>query len=355
MAYRIIQELPSAEEVRERFPIGADHRVEEHRQEIRNILTGEDRRLIAVVGPCSSWPSEAVYKYADRAARLAEEIRTRVLPVMRLYIQKPRTTLGWPGPLTQPDPLAPADIQKGIWQCREMMWRVGQQHPLADEMLFTNNEGYFVDGLSYIAIGARSTADQEHRFIASGLFETDDDCPVGIKNPVDGDIAVGVDGVECAQHPHTFAWRRHTVETQGNPYAHLILRGGKGGSNYDPASLALAAKQLKSPKREIRNPAVLIDASHDNCQNGNGKDPILQAHVVHTVLGAMERGHDGYEVVKGFMLESFLKNGRQNIGPDMDMDGLSITDPCLGWEDTERLLRETADAVDRIMGKASGV
>ena len=190
-------------------------------------------------------------------------------------------------------------------------------------------------------------------FISSGLFAEEDDCPVGIKNSVDGNIEVGIDGVECAQHPHTFAWRRQEVETAGNPYAHLILRGGKSGSNYDPASLALARKLMTDPKRGIRNPAVIVDASHDNCQNGHGKDPTLQEHVVHTVLGGIQRGHEGYEQVRGFMVESFLKRGNQKIAPNMDRGGLSITDPCLGWDDTERLLRDTADAIDRIMGRAA--
>jgi 3-deoxy-7-phosphoheptulonate synthase len=352
MAYKIVQELPTAEEVAERYPIQPEHRVEEHRQTNREILSGSDPRLLMVVGPCSAWPTEAVEQYAERLARLQEDVRERIFLNLRCYIQKPRTTLGWPGPLTQPDPLSPkADIRSGIWECRKMMWKVGKALPLADEMLFTNNEGYFAGMLSYIALGARSSADQEHRFIASGLFEHEDDCPVGVKNPTDGTIDVGVDGVECAQQPHEFAWRRNQVETAGNPYAHLVLRGGKQNINYDPASIARASQLLTDPKRNIRNPAIIVDASHDNCRNGHGKDPLLQEDVVHSIMTGKLRNRDSYQYVKGVMVESFLQRGSQKISPDMTRDGLSITDPCLGWDDTERLIRETADQMDQLLGR----
>ena len=328
------------------------HRIQEHRDTGAEILSGRDSRLLMVVGPCSAWPIPAVERYAEKLAQLQEEVRERLFLVLRCYTQKPRTTLGWPGPLTQPDPRQPADIERGIWQCREMMHKVGKMLPVADEMLFTGNEGYFVDALSYLAIGARSSSDQEHRFVASGMFSAEGDCPVGIKNPEDGNLEIAVNGVECAQHPHTFAWRRHQVETDGNPWAHVILRGAKDKSNYDPASIALAARLLRQPEREIRNPAVIVDASHDNCRNGHGKDPLLQQHVVESVLSAKSRGYEGYDAVKGFMVESFLKRGNQKISPTMDMDGLSATDPCLGWDDTQRLIRDTADQLDRALSKS---
>lgn len=181
--------------------------------------------------------------------------------------------------------------------------------------------------------------------------------PVGVKNTPDGNtllgIELGVDGVQCAQQPHTFAWRRQAVETTGNPFAHLILRGGFSGSNYDPASIAHARSHLVDPKRSIQNPAIVIDASHDNSRNGKGKDPRLQMHVVDAVMRAKMRGIEGYNLVRGFMAESFLLHGNQKIGPEMNMDGLSITDPCLSWDDTERMIRETADQVDRLLGRAS--
>ncbi|OIO54611.1 3-deoxy-7-phosphoheptulonate synthase [Candidatus Peregrinibacteria bacterium CG1_02_54_53] len=343
MAFTIKQTLPDPAELAESLPTGPEHRVDEHRQNIRNIQEGTDPRLLMVVGPCSAWPIPAVEQYAERLARLQEDVRERLFLVLRTYIQKPRTTLGWPGPLAQPDPLAPADIHRGIWECRAMMTKVGKLLPLADEMLFTHNGPYFDDMLSYLALGARSSCDQEHRFIASGL-----PTPVGVKHPVDGNTEVGVDGVQVVQHPHEFSWEGNHVSTTGNPHAHLILRGGKTGSNYDPQSVALAAHLLQN--RGVQHPMIMVDGSHDNCRNGNGKDPTIQAHVVRTVLSAKENAVDGYEYVRGFMLESFLHRGSQKIGPEMTHDGLSITDPCLGWEDTDTLIRATADAVDRMMG-----
>ncbi|MFH0851219.1 MAG: 3-deoxy-7-phosphoheptulonate synthase, partial [Candidatus Peregrinibacteria bacterium] len=343
---------PTAAAVQAQYPIGPEHRVTEHRNALGTIQRGEDPRLFMVVGPCSAWPIPAVEQYAERLKRLQEDVAERLLLVLRMYIQKPRTTLGWPGPLTQPDPLSShADINRGIWECRAMMHRLGQMLPLADEMLFTHNEGYFVRGLSYIALGARSSSDQEHRFIASGLFSEEGDCPVGVKHPVDGNIQVGVDGVQCVQHPHEFSWGMKQVETSGNLLGHLILRGGTSGSNYDPQSVARAASLLGDPDRGISHPMVVVDASHDNCQNGKGKDPTIQPHVVRTVMNAKEHGLAGYELVRGFMVESFLQEGSQKIGPGMREDGLSITDPCLGWEKTNALIRETADVTDRILGR----
>lgn len=302
-----------------------------------------------VVGPCSAWPLPRVEEYGERLAALQEHVCSQLLLVLRTYIQKPRTTLGWPGPLTQPDPLAPADISRGIWECRKMLTTVGKLLPLADEMLFTHNGPYFDDTLSYLALGARSSSDQEHRFIASILPTS-----VGVKHPVDGNIEAGVDGVQVVQGSnHEFSWKGDQVKSTGNPHAHLILRGGKNGSNYDPQSVALASRLLRD--RLIQNPMIIVDGSHDNCRNGKGKDPSLQTHVVRTVLNAKEHHVDGYELVRGFMLESFLKPGNQKIGPAMTQDGLSITDPCLGWPETERLIRETADTVDRLVGRPVSV
>jgi len=219
------------------------------------------------------------------------------------------------------------------------MHDVGQRVPLADEMLFTHNADYFTRMLSYVAIGARSAEDMEHRYIGSGL-----DMPVGVKNTTGGDIGIGVNGVQSVQSPHTFAFHQHEVSTSGNPHAHLVLRGGGGRSNYDPQSIALAQNLLLDKK--LANPSIVIDASHDNSMNGHGKDPELQEMVVHSVVEGIRRNREEYRLVSGVMLESFLKHGKQSDkGPVYDMDGLSITDPCLGWERTETLIRETADAM----------
>ncbi|ALM10133.1 MAG: 2-keto-3-deoxy-D-arabino-heptulosonate-7-phospha te synthase I alpha [Candidatus Peribacter riflensis] len=352
MTYQRINPLPSAEEVLDRFPSSpGTHRVKDHRARVRNVLNGTDPRLLMIVGPCSAWSSEAVQEYADRLARFRERIHERIEVVMRCYLQKPRTSEGWPGPLIQPDPLAEQDIVKGIWSCREMMHRVGTQLPLADEMLYIGDDPYFADLLTYVALGARSSADQQHRDVASGLLSMDDDCPVGVKHPVEGSIEVGVDGVQRTQHPQHLPHGGWHVRTGGNRSAHLILRGSPAGPNYDPQSMARAAKLMKEPKRDIADPAIIVDASHGNCGNGSGKDPTLQKHVVQTVLRAREDGLDGYAMVRGCMVESFIISGRQDIAATMRRDGQSITDPCLSWEDTEVLLLQAADAADRIFGQ----
>lgn len=335
MTNRIVQSLPPAEEIVQKYPITPDHRIPERRQMIQNVLAGVDKRLLMIVGPCSAYPFDTVREYADLLARLQEEIEEKILLVLRTYIQKPRTTVGWPGPLNQPDPLQPPDIIRGIHECRRMMCDTALKLPIADEMLFTHNGPYFDDALSYLALGARSAEDMEHRYIASGL-----DMGVGVKNPTSGDIEIGVNGVQAAQAPHTFAHHKHQVETTGNPYAHLILRGGKSSSNYGPRNIALADKLLK--ERRVLNPAIIVDASHDNSLNGIGKDPLLQEDVLLAVLHGIGRGREEYQTVRGFMMESNIKPGSQKIQPSMDPH-ISITDPCLGWGDTRRILMSAAD------------
>jgi 3-deoxy-7-phosphoheptulonate synthase len=331
--------LPDAAALAAEFPVTDAHRVDEHRAAIADIIARRDPRLMMIVGPCSAWPSEAVLEYADRLARLQEEVKERILLVMRCYVQKPRTTVGWPGPLNAPDPAGPVDISAGVRESTKLMYEAGLRAPLADEMLFTHNADYFAPRLSYVALGARSAEDMEHRYIASGL-----EMPVGVKNTTGGDIGIGVNGVLSVQAPHVFAHHQHEVETTGNPYAHLILRGGGGRSNYDPQSIAFAKAQME--KLKIKNPSIVVDASHDNSKNGHGKDPELQEMVVHSIVEGIRRQREEYRTVSGVMIESFLKQGSQpEKGPAYDMDGLSITDPCLGWERTEALIRETADAM----------
>lgn len=348
MALHVIKDLPSALNVSRKFPVSEDlHHVSANRQAIQRILSGDDHRTIAIVGPCSASPSGAVEAYSHRLKRLAEKIDERVLVVLRAYIQKPRTTVGWPGPLNQPDPLGVPDIEAGIWHCREMLWKAAQLHPLADEMLFTHNAPHFEPLLSYIALGARSAEDMEHRYIASGF-----DCPVGVKNSTSGDIQVGVNGVQCVQSPHVFALHNQQVQSAGNPHAHLVLRGGGGKTNFDGESIRDAAALLG--KAHAKHPAIIVDASHDNSLetngngNGNGKNPLRQLTVVDDVLEGIRERREGYEQVKGVMLESFLRTGKQPIGPSMALDGLSITDPCIGWEETVAVLQKIADANDRV-------
>jgi len=343
MSIQDIQALPTAEELDEQFPIGSEHRVQEYRAQTQDILARRDPRYLMITGPCSAWPPEAVDEYTDRLARLQEEVRDQILCIMRVYIQKPRTALGWPGPHNQPDPLAPPNICEGIILCRRMMDSVAKRVPIMDEMLDPDGVSLFGPLMTDIAVGARSTQNSKHRQVASGL-----DVPVSIKNPTSGSIEVGVDGVQVAQHANDFVLRGRHVRSSGNPYAHLILRGGKPGPNYDPQSLALAANLLTDPDRGIQNPAIVIDASHDNCKNGNGKDPELQCVVLDSVMAGVLRRREEYELVRGFMLESFLRGGKQPIGPDMRHDGTSITDPCLSWERTEAVIRELAEKIARI-------
>lgn len=343
MSITIEKRLPDPASVRELHPLLPEHRIDERRGAIERILRREDTRKLLIVGPCSAWPTDAVREYADRLTCLQEDVREHLLLVMRVYIQKPRTTVGWSGPLNMPDPLGEPDIERGIGACRKMMHAVAKQLPIADEMLFTHNGDYFDDLLSYVALGARSGEDSEHRYVASGH-----PAPVGIKHSTGGDIQIGVNGIVSVQHPHTLALHGHQVRTSGNPHAHLILRGGGGRSNFDPQSIAKADKLLRDAK--VLHPAMVIDASHENSLNGHGKDPSLQPLVIRSVLLGIEEQREEYAAVAGFMAESFLRQGSQKIAPGMSLDGCSITDPCLGWDETQRMIRKVADTLDAMHG-----
>ena len=255
MGIHVVQDLPTPARLDKLYPIGPKHHVDAHRRTTQAILSGHDKRLLMITGPCSAWPPEAVDAYAEKLEQLQKDVRQQVFCLMRVYIQKPRTALGWPGSHNQPDPLGKPDIQEGIHQCRALMCRVGQKVPIADEMLFTGNVPHFDKLVTYTAVGARSTQDSDHRFHASGL-----DGPVGIKNPTSGNIEVGVDGVQVAQHENDFVRNNQWVHSDGNPYAHLVLRGGELGPNYDPQHLAQATHLLTDPGKGIRNPAIVIDA-----------------------------------------------------------------------------------------------
>jgi 3-deoxy-7-phosphoheptulonate synthase len=343
MGYRLVKKVPNADQIIDRFPISAAGMagIEKHRQEIEDILSGKDKRLIMIVGPCSAWPSEAVLEYARRIMAINEKVGHALKLVMRVYIQKPRTIKGWTGPINQPDPLAEPDIEAGIWYCRELMARVVEMGlPIADEALFTHNARGFLELLSWVAIGARSSEDQEHRIFASSI-----DCPVGIKNPTHGSLKIGVNSVVAAQHSHYAVFDGYEVETNGNPYAHLVLRGSNDKPNYSLEHIAEVAANFA--KTDIRNPAVIVDVSHDNCIINGVKDHNAQAKIVLEVVKNLRKNPELKELVKGFMLESFIKNGKQNAetANPIDMGGLSITDPCLGWEATEKLLVDLAQMV----------
>lgn len=343
MNFTVIKKLPNAEEIIQAYPLSEAgyEMVARNKEEVRAILSGKDERLLVVVGPCSAWPYDATLEYAERLKKFNEKVKDRLKLVLRVYIQKPRTTKGWTGPVNQPDPFIPSDIEAGMHYSRSLMVKVLEMGlPIADEAVFTGNARGFIELLSWVAVGARSTEDQEHRIFASAI-----DCPVGMKNPTSGTIEIGVNSIVAAQHGHTAVFEGNQVETQGNPYAHLVLRGGLDRPNYHVEDLYKAKKFLE--KHQVSNPAIMIDASHDNCKIDGVKDPLQQTNVAHEVLAALKLHPELRKLVKGFMFESFIKSGCQKLESltteTVDRSGLSITDPCLSWEQTEKLLMEIAE------------
>jgi len=340
-----LKKLPSSEELIRRYPLSERARagVLRHRAEVREILSARDERMLLIVGPCSAWPSEAVLEYAELLRELELEVRDALKLVMRTFIQKPRTARGWTGPVNQPDPFAPPDIEVGMVTCRRLMVELVESGlAIADEALFTHQAAGFVELLSWVAIGARSTEDQEHRIWASAIS-----APVGMKNPTSGCIPVGVNSVLAAQYPHTAVFDGYQVQTSGNPHAHLVLRGGVEGPNYHLDDLYLARRCMQ--EKGLANPAVLIDTSHDNCRINGHKDPEAQADVVREAMSNLRVRPELERFVRGFLLESFLKGGCQSLEKStpatIDRGGLSITDPCLSWERTRALVLDLADEV----------
>lgn len=350
MAFQTINDIPTKAELDELYPITGEHSVDSHRMQTKAILSGNDpRRMLAVVGPCSAYSPDAIQEYSDRLARLAEDLRERLFIIMRLVLVKPRTRGGWEGIMIQPDPTQPPNIREGVMVSRKMMHEVGKKLPLADEMVNTENAQGFDRPLSYTWIGARTSLSPQHRNAGSGL-----ESPLGIKHPTNGSIGHGVDGVYVAQRPHDLYLGGKHEHSSGNPHAHLILRGSEQEphANYDLASLAKADRLLTDPKSQIVNPAIIVDASHDNSRLNGSKDESLQTAVIDTVMYHLKKGRASYRLVRGFMLESFLKGGSQSLAGKISVDqieyGQSITDACLSWEDSEMTLRNLADDVDAL-------
>ena len=338
MNYTTLKKLPSVEEIIQAYPLSIEEheKILQDRQEVNAILEGKDSRLLIILGPCSAWPNEAVLEYAKRLAHLNKKLRHALKLVMRVYIQKPRTTKGWTGPINQPDPFKTPDIEAGMHYTREMMVKVIKMGlPIADEALFTHNAKGFLELLSWVAIGARSSEDQEHRIFASAI-----NCAVGVKNPTHGSLSIAVNSVIAAQHPHIAVLNGHEIQTHGNLRAHVVLRGSYQASNYSNTQLLALKNNMDS--QGVINPSVIIDASHDNCLLNEKKDPSLQPQIIFEVIKNIKNQPDLKNIVKGFMVESFLKAGHQKIDQnrfqDVDLNGLSITDPCLSWEQTEDML-----------------
>jgi 3-deoxy-7-phosphoheptulonate synthase len=346
MAYKTQKKLLSVQDLHQKLPLSreAKAQVEQDRKEIAAILRGDDDRKILVIGPCSAWPDTAVLDYAQRLRPLKEKYQDTLKIILRLYIQKPRTTVGWVGPVNQPDPYAEPDVEAGLRYCRAMMIRaVEMGFALADEAVYTHKKGYLTDLYAYTAIGARSAEDQEHRIYASMI-----DNPVGMKNPTSGDLQIGINSIVAAQWSHTFVINGEQIKTSGNPYAHLILRGGASGPNSDTASLLQAMAKLE--KQALKNPAMIVDVSHDNSlspQTGK-KDPLRQPQTIYEVLESIEENPKLNNFVRGFMVESFIEDGGQKL-PENPKDlryGCSITDGCLGWEKTEIMIEKIAEKIN---------
>lgn len=343
MNYTIIKKLPPVDDIISDTPLSDSgyEKITRDRQEVKAIIEGKDPRLLMIVGPCSAWPKPAVLEYAERLLKLNEKILDRIKIVMRVYIQKPRTTRGWTGPVNQPDPFAYPDIEEGIRYTRSTMVQILEMGlPIADEALFTHNARGFLELLAWVAIGARSAEDQEHRIFASAI-----DCAVGLKNPTHGALSVGVNSVVAAQYPHVAVLDGYEVQTNGNLHAHLVLRGGDGRPNYSLDHLAEVQRHMSAHK--VSNPAVIIDASHDNCLMNGKKDHHLQPQVIFSVLDELKKRPELAPLVKGFMVESFIKDGCQKVDANnpaaIDLGGLSITDPCLDWPATEAMLLKLAE------------
>ena len=334
------RKLPIPQDVKKEYPLTARmEQVKAARDEsIRAVFEGRSDKFILVIGPCSADHREPVLEYIARLRKIEEQVADKILIVPRIYTNKPRTTgQGYKGMLHQPDPEAKPDMYKGIVAIRELHMAALRDYDFscADEMLYPDNYRYLSDLLSYVAVGARSVENQEHRLVASGIG-----APVGMKNPTGGDLSVMMNSIIAAQSSHTFIYRGWEVTSDGNPYAHAILRGyldyaGRSVSNYHYEDL-LRVKELYE-KSNLVNPSVLVDTNHNN----SGKKYLEQVRIAKDIVHSRNQNGDIKRLVKGLMIESYLEDGAQSAGEHIF--GKSITDPCLGWEKTERLILDMAD------------
>lgn len=340
MSYQKIQLIPSPEEIRAELPISEELMAIKASRDaaIKDILEGRDSRLLVVIGPCSASDEDAVCDYVSRLAAVNDKIKDKLFLIPRVYTNKPRTTgEGYKGMLHQPDPEKASDILKGIKAVRAMHLRVIRESHLTpgDEMLYPENLVFNTDLLSYIAIGARSVENQQHRLVSSAI-----DVPVGMKNPTSGDLTVMLNSVHAAQSGHTFLYRDHEITTTGNPLAHAVLRGsvnkhGQSIPNYHYEDMMRVASMYE--EHGLKNPAIICDANHANSNKNFKEQPRIVAEVLHnrSVNATL------HQLVRGFMIESFLEEGNQKV--EEHIYGKSITDACLGWKDTESLLYYMAE------------
>ena len=342
MSFEFIRKLPTPAEIKEQYPVSADiaEMKAKRDQEIADVFTGKSDKFLMIIGPCSADNEDAVIDYISRLKKVQEKISDKVLIIPRIYTNKPRTTgEGYKGMLHQPDPEKKPDMLNGLLAIRHLHIRAMKETGLtsADEMLYPDNYRYLSDILSYVAIGARSVEDQQHRLTASGM-----DVPCGMKNPTSGTLSVMMNSVVAAQMGHTFLYRGWEVKTSGNPLTHTILRGavskhGNATPNYHYEDLRLLHDLYA--EKNLANPAVIVDTNHSN----SGKQYKEQLRIAKDVLHSCNCSPDIKKLVKGLMVESYIEEGSQKIGEGIY--GKSITDPCLGWEDTERLLYDIAELV----------
>ena len=341
MAFTFKSLLPTPELIKAEFPL-SDEAVElkeKRDKEIAAVFTGESDKFLVIIGPCSADREDSVCEYMERLARVSEKVGDKLILIPRVYTNKPRTTGGgYKGMLHQPNPEKKPNMYEGLVAIRKLHMRAIQDYGFstADEMLYPENYSYLSDVLSYVAIGARSVENQQHRLVSSGM-----DVPVGMKNPTSGDLSVMLNSIVAAQMGHRFIYRTMDVTTSGNPLAHTILRGGvdKYGQcmpNYHYEECVRLWELYQ--KKDLKNPAAVIDANHSN-SNKKYKE---QIRIVSEVLHSRRYNPDLKKMIKGVMVESYLEEGRQDISADM-IYGKSITDPCIGWEDTEKLIYKIAE------------
>ena len=340
MGMKFYRKLPIPKEVKEMYPVtAAMEAVKQQRdREIKAVLAGELDKFLLVIGPCSADHREPVLDYVGRLRVLQDRVSDRMILIPRIYSNKPRTTgEGYKGMLHQPDPDREPDMLGGIVAIRDLYIAALRDYGFtcADELLYPENHRYLSDLLAYVAVGARSVENQQHRLTASGLDE-----PVGMKNPTGGNLTIMMNAIRAAQCSHTFLYRGWEVKSEGIPYAHAILRGyvdaaGDYVSNYHYDDLAKLNQMYR--QSELVNPSVIVDTNHAN----SGKQPLEQMHIAKVVVESRRRDREIGKLVKGLMIESYIEDGAQGTGEHIY--GKSITDPCLGWEKTEKLILDLAD------------
>ena len=334
--------LPIPQQIKLRYPLTDEMRAVKTQRdaEIRAVFEGKSDKFILIIGPCSADSREPVLDYISRLKRVEEQVKDKIIIIPRIYTNKPRTTGdGYKGMLHQPDPDRDPDMLAGIIAIRDLHLSALCDYGFscADEMLYPENYRYLSDLLAYVAVGARSVENQQHRLVASGL-----EVPVGMKNPTGGDLSIMMNSITAAQHSHTFLYRGWEVKSSGNPYAHAIMRGfvdftGKSASNYHYEDLQKLYSLFS--KTDLLNPAAIVDTNHAN----SGKQYLEQVRIAKDVVYSRNHNDEIKSLVKGLMIESYIEDGAQKIGEHIY--GKSITDPCLGWEKTENLILDIADSI----------